>query len=108
MLFAIKYRPQASRTEADAKRVRELLLKWRAPPGVDVTSHFHYVSGGGVVIVDTQEPSALFETLEPFKPLVEFDVEPVINFLEALAVSTDVEEWAASASATSNGILNRG
>ena len=107
MLFAIKYRPQASRTEADAKHVRKLLLKWQAPPGVDIRNHFHYISGGGVLIVDTQEPSALFEILEPFKPLVEFDVEPTINFLEALAVATDVEEWVSSASATS-GILNRG
>ena len=107
MLFAIKYRPQASRTEADAKQMRALLLQWQAPPGVDVRNHFHYVGGGGVIIVDTLEPSALYETLEPFKPLVEFDVEPVINFLEALAISRDVDEWVASTSAASHGNVDR-
>ena len=103
MLFAVKYRPQASRTEADSKHIRELLMKWEAPESVEVKHHFHYVSGGGVLIVETQEPTALYETLEPFKPLVEFDVEPVINYLEAMAISTDVDEWAASVSASSHG-----
>ena len=78
-------------------------MKWEAPEGVEVKHHFHYVSGGGVIIVETQEPTALYETLEPFKPLVEFDVEPVINYLEAMAISTDVDEWAASVSASSHG-----
>jgi len=107
LLFAIKYRPQPGRTDADAKRVRALLIKWQAPPGVEVKNHYHYVSGGGVLIVDTLDPSLLYETLGPFKPLVEFDVEPVINFVEALAISTDVDEWVASASAASFGNTDR-
>ena len=102
MLFAIKYRPQPSRNQPESKHVRELLMKWKAPEGVDVKHHFHYMSGGGVLIIDTLDPSALFETLEPFKPLVDFDVEPVINFLEAMAISTDVDEWAASVSVSSS------
>jgi len=101
MLFAIKYRPQASRTEAESKNIRELVMKWEAPLGVEVQHHFHYVSAGGVLIVDTMDPSALYETLDPFKPLVEFDIEPVINYLEAMAISTDIDEWVASASAAS-------
>jgi hypothetical protein len=59
-----------------------------------------------VLIVDTLEPSTIYETLAPFKLLVEFDVEPVINFLEAIAIPTDVDEWVASnssASSTSHG-----
>ena len=103
MLFAVKYRPQASRTEADSRHIRELLMNWKAPESVEVKHHFHYVSGGGVLIIETQEPSSLYETLEPFKPMVVFDVEPVINYLEAMAISTDIDEWAASVSATSDG-----
>ena len=96
MLFAIKYHPRSGRTETESKRVRELLMAWEPPSGVEVRHHFHYVSGGGVVIVDTDIPGSLFESLEPFKPLVEFDVEPVVNMIEALAISLDVEEWATS------------
>src|SRR6185503_10100399 len=103
MLFAVKYRPQANRTTAESKHIRELLMQWQPPAGVELKHHFHYVSRGGVLIVDTRDPSALYETLEPFKPLVEFDVEPVINYLEAMAISTDVDQWAASVSASGNG-----
>jgi hypothetical protein len=87
----------------ESKHIRELLMKWQAPDGVEVKHHFHYVSRGGIVIVESQEPSAIYETIEPFKPLVEFDVEPVINYLEAMAISTDVDQWAASVSASGNG-----
>jgi Protein of unknown function (DUF3303) len=96
MLFALKYRPKASRTAAEAQRVRELLMAWESPETVEIRHHFHYASGGGVVIVESQVPSALFEAMEPFKPMVEFDVEPVVNLVEALAISLDVNEWAAS------------
>jgi hypothetical protein len=36
--------------------------------------------------------------MEPFKAFVNFDVEPVINFVEAMALSADVEAWAAAPS----------
>ena len=97
MLFAIKYHPRSGRTEAESQRLRELLMMWEAPAGVDVRHHFHYVSAGGVLIVETNDPGSLYEAMGPFKSLVEFEVEPVINFVEALSISTDVSEWAATA-----------
>ena len=71
-------------------------MAWEPPTAVEVRHHFHYVSGGGVVIVDTEVPGALYEALAPFKPMVDFDDEPVVNVIEALAISLDVEEWVAS------------
>ena len=97
MLFAIKYRPRPGRSEAESHRVRNLLMKWEAPEDVAVKHHFHYISGGGVLIVETDDSAALYQGIGPFKSLVSFDVEPVINFVEAMAISADVEEWAASA-----------
>ena len=102
MLFAIKYHPRSGRTEAESKRARELLMAWEPPSSVEVRHHFHYVSGGGVVIVDTEVPAALYESMAPFKSLVEFDVEPVVNVIEALAIYLDVEEWATSVKDGSN------
>ena len=96
MLFAIKYFPRSGRTEKESRQVRRLFVAWQPPTGVDIEAHYHYVGGGGLVVVDTQSAALLFESLEPFKPQVSFDVEPVINVLEAIAISVDVEEWADS------------
>jgi hypothetical protein len=71
-----------------------LFVAWEPPRGLDVQAHYHYVSGGGVIVVNADSPVPLFEALEAFKPMVKFDVEPVVNVIEAIAVSMDVEEWA--------------
>jgi hypothetical protein len=76
--------------------MRELLMAWNPPHGVEIRHHFHYVSGGGVLIVESDVAGALYESLEPFKPYVDYHVEPVINMVEALAIQLDVEEWVES------------
>jgi hypothetical protein len=96
MLFAIRYHARGGRTESEAKRVRELIMAWSPPDEVDVQNHYHYVSGGGVVVVEAESARSLYEMVEPFKPLVEFEVEPVLNVIEALAISLDIEDWVAS------------
>ena len=96
MLFAVKYHPRSGRTEAESQRARALLMAWEPPATVEIRHHFHYVSGGDAVIVDTEVPAALYESMAPFKSTVEFDGEPVVNVIEALAISLDVDEWAAS------------
>ena len=96
MLFAIKYQPSANRTEGDRRTVRELFVAWKPPERAELQAHYHFVSGGGVLILEASDAGPLFESLEPFKPYVEFDIEPVVNMLEAVAISLDVEEWATS------------
>ena len=76
--------------------MREIIMAWTPPPGVDVQNHYHYVSGGGVVVAEAEDARSLYEMVAPFKPLVEFEVEPSVNVIEALAVSLDIEEWADS------------
>jgi len=49
-----------------------------------------------VVVADAEVPRPLYQMVEPFKPLVDFEVEPVLNIIEALAVSLDIEEWVES------------
>jgi uncharacterized protein DUF3303 len=96
MLFAVKYSPIGSRTEEDRRQLRRIFLAWQPPAGVEVRAHYHYVSGGGLAVADTESASLLFESLQPFKPLLAFDVEPVINVIEALAIAMGVDEWAGS------------
>ena len=93
MLFAIRYHARAGRTEAEARRVREIVMAWNPPAGVEVQNHYHYVSGGGMVVAEAENARSLYEMVGPFKPLVDFQVEPVLNVIEALAVSLDIEEW---------------
>ena len=100
MLFAVKYEPKAGRTREESRRLNHLIMKWQPPPEIAVQQHYHYVSGGGVMILDANQPGDLFEALEPFKSMVIFDVEPVINFLEAVAVAQDITEWEESLATT--------
>ena len=93
MLFAIKYHAKAGRTEAEARRVREIIMAWTPPAAVEVQNHYHYVGGGGVVVAESDSARSLYEMVEPFKPLVNFQVEPMLNVIEALAVSLATEEW---------------
>jgi hypothetical protein len=96
MLFGIKYSPAVGRTSEQRRQVWRLAMAWEPRTGVEIQAHYHFVSGGGVIVVETTSASALYESLEPFKPLVQFDVEPVVNVIEAIATSMDVDEWVAS------------
>ena len=96
MLFAVKYRPRPGRTEAESRRMRDLLMVWNPPSGVEMQHHFHYVAGGGVMVADSEAPGPLYESLAPFKTYVDVEIEPVINVIEALAISMDIDEWVAS------------
>ena len=93
MLFAVKYHASPNRSEEQSRLLRDLFISWTPPHGVEIQHHFHYVSGGGVLIVDTDSASLLFEALQPFQPMVDVDLEPVVNIIEAIAISLDVDEW---------------
>ncbi|HEX5369567.1 MAG TPA: DUF3303 family protein [Dehalococcoidia bacterium] len=95
MELAISYRWRDNTTEKDTKAVRKLFMAWEAPRGVGMKAHYYFARGGGIVIVDADNASALFEGLAPFTPTIEFDIEPIFNVIEAIAISMDVEEWAA-------------
>jgi len=93
MLFAIKYTPRSTRTDAESKRAREIFVAWSPPATVEIKHHFHYVEGGGVIIAETELPTALYESVAPFQSVTDFDVVPVVNVIEAIAISMDVDEW---------------
>jgi hypothetical protein len=93
MLMAVSYTPREGRTPEDRRRVRQLFIAWTPPPGLELLAHYHFVNGGGVLIVVADSVDGLYRSIEPFKPMVNFDIEPVINVMEAIATSMDVDEW---------------
>ena len=94
MELAVLYRWQSNTTDRDTRAVRKLFMAWEAPRGVGLKAHYYFSRGGGIVIVDADDAAALFEALAPFTPIIEFDIEPVFNVIEALAISMDVDDWA--------------
>lgn len=101
MVFAILYRWRGNATGSDTKTVRSLFMAWEPPGGVELLAHYYFARGGGIVIVDAAAASSLFEALSPFTPTIEFDIEPVFNPIEAIAISMDMDEWANSVMANS-------
>jgi hypothetical protein len=93
VLFAIQYAWRPNVNEADTRRIRDLFVAWDPPTGLEVTAHYHYARGGGLAVVEAVGAGTLFEALAPFTDGLDFDIEPIINVLEAIAISMDVDEW---------------
>ena len=96
MELAILYRWHNNSTDKDTNRVRKLFMAWEPPRGAELKAHYYFARGGGIVIVDVNDSSVLFEGLAPFTPTIEFDIEPVFNVIEAIAISMDVDDWTTS------------
>jgi hypothetical protein len=94
MQFAILYRWRSNITDEDTRSVRRLFMAWEPPNGVELVSHYYFARGGGIVVVEATAVPALFETLAPFTPTIEFDIEPVFNVIDAIAISMDMDDWA--------------
>jgi hypothetical protein len=98
VLFAILYRWRANVRDDDTRGMRQLFVAWEPPTGLEVTAHYHYARGGGLAVVDTVGASTLFEALAPFTHTIDFDIEPIVNVIEAIAISMDVDVWVESVS----------
>ncbi|HEX5139330.1 MAG TPA: DUF3303 family protein [Dehalococcoidia bacterium] len=97
MLFAITYHRRPNASEADTKQLIRIFMAWAPPEGIEVLSHYHYArGGGGVVIAKATDTSHLFEALTTFDGSLEFEMEPVLNVIEAVAIKMDVDAWVSS------------
>jgi Protein of unknown function (DUF3303) len=72
--------PKASVLTAQAR----FLQTGGAPPaGVKMIGRWHGMSGGGVLIADTNEPKALYAWLEQWNDLLDFNTTPCLEDAEA-------------------------
>jgi hypothetical protein len=53
------------------------------PPGVKMVGRWHGMSGGGVVIAETNDAKALYTWLEQWNDLLDFETTPCLEDAEA-------------------------
>ena len=97
MLFAVKYSPGIGRSAADRPRASHVVMAWSPPGSVDLRAHYRLPGGAGILLVETESAIDLYESLEPFKPIVQLELKPVLNRIDAEPAKTDA--WLPSESA---------
>jgi hypothetical protein len=96
MLFSVIYRRRPATDEAEARRLLRLFVAWAPPPELEIRSHYAFVDGGGVAIVETDNPAILKEALAPFVARLDFQIEPTMHIAEAVAIAIEANEWSDS------------
>ena len=78
MLFAVHYegRPSAA-TKADTAALMKEFGDRGEMPGT--IAHYTYPGGGGVVIVEQDDPTAVFETVMAYGEWLDFDVKLALS-----------------------------
>jgi len=97
MQFAITYHRRPNITDEETRRLLRIFMAWKPPPGVDVLAHYHFArGGGGIVILEAAAANALFEALTTFDTIIDYEAEPVLNVIEAVAIKMDIDAWVSS------------
>ena len=97
MLFSVTYKRRSSYNDDSTRELIRRFMAWTPPAGVELRNHYHYAEGGGgIVILETDSAGAMFEGLTAFDSIIEYDIEPVLNVIEAVAIKMDVTEWVIS------------
>ena len=89
MKFIVKYSvPKGSVVDAEQR----FLKTGGAPPeGVKMIGRWHGMSGGGVLIAETNDAKALYSWLNYWNDLLDFDTTPCVEDAEAGEVMAAVK-----------------
>lgn len=103
MLFQINYKTRAGGTaeenEASGKRALALFSKWSPPAGLEVKSFLSRADGnGGTLVVETDDIKVLAEGPAKFSGLNEFEIVPVLDITDAIAIFGEAADWHSSIS----------
>jgi hypothetical protein len=97
MQFAITYRRRPNISDQETRKLLRIFMAWTPPTGVELLAHYHFArGGGGIVILKADSASALFEALTAFDAIIDYEAEPVLNVIDAVAIKMDVNEWVSS------------
>jgi uncharacterized protein DUF3303 len=93
MLFAVLYSWKPTVDDDDARKTRHFFTTYEPPHGIEIFAHYAYTRGGGIVLIETDDASLLYEALIPFRTTIDFELEPIVKVIKALAIARDVDEW---------------
>jgi hypothetical protein len=94
MLFASIYTFRASASEATIKRLNTLFANWQPPKGYEIKAHYSFADGsGGLTLAETGSEAAMYETILPWLPFLEFRVVPVVEIDKGFALATAAIAW---------------
>jgi uncharacterized protein DUF3303 len=97
MQFAITYHRRPNITDEETRRLLQIFMAWTPPHGVELLAHYHFArGGGGIVILKADTASALFEAMTAFDTIIEYEAEPVLNVIDAVAIKMDIDAWVSS------------
>jgi Protein of unknown function (DUF3303) len=72
---------------------------WTPPDGFAFQGHWGTADGmGGMFIADVDSAAAAFEATAAFSDLIEFQIVPVLDIMEAVPINTRVLDWIDSVS----------
>jgi hypothetical protein len=94
MLFASIYTFKPSASEASIKRLNRLFASWQPPKGYEIKAHYSFADGtGGMTLAETSSEAAMYETILPWLPFLDFRVVPLVEIEKGFALATAAIAW---------------
>ena len=94
MLFAVTYVVRPGGTDESERRTLQVFGGWTPPQGYQFQAHYTRADGrGGIAIVENDSAAALLEAAAPFATYLEFEVVPIVDITEGVAVLQRVQSW---------------
>ena len=98
MKFMVSWTVNAAGSVADAaadvKRSLQLFSKWSPPEGLKMSEFVERIDGrGGYVVCETDNPALLLDGPSKFGVANTFEVVPVMDITEAIAVASEAIEY---------------
>ena len=94
MKFVLEYSDRSSGSVADnlaaAESAQKLLSNWTPSPAATIHQWVQRCDGGGgFAVLETDDSGALYKDLATWSPWIEFQVHPVLDILDATALTDE-------------------
>ncbi len=81
-------------SEESAKRNTQLFTNWTPPAGFEFKAHWARADGkGGMFVAEAATAEALLEATAPWTTRMDFDIAPIVEITEAVALFMKVQAW---------------
>jgi hypothetical protein len=103
MLFQVNYTARAGgsakENEESVRRAQALFAKWTPPAGMEIKSFYARADGrGGSVVIEANDVKVLLDGPAKFGAVNDFEIVPILDITEAVAVQNEALDWAKSIS----------